>query len=80
MVKTKVSSGEYATESEVIRDGLRSLIARDAAIEKWLREEVAPTFDAVMDGTEPLLTPEEVKRNLSAYITEITKRGRAGTE
>lgn len=80
MVKTKVSSGEYATESEVIRDGLRSLIARDAAIEKWLREEVAPTFDAVMDGTEPLLTPEEVKQNLSVYIAEVNKRGRAAAE
>ena len=34
MVKAKVSSGEYATESEVIRDGLRTLAARDAAVEK----------------------------------------------
>jgi len=29
-----VASGEYATESEVIRDGLRALAARDAAMEK----------------------------------------------
>lgn len=28
MVKAKVASGEYATESEVIRDGLRTLVAR----------------------------------------------------
>jgi antitoxin ParD1/3/4 len=46
MVKDKVASGEYATESEVIRDGLRTLAARDAAIERWLREEVAPAYDA----------------------------------
>jgi antitoxin ParD1/3/4 len=46
MVKDKVASGEYATESEVIRDGLRTLAARDAAVEKWLREEVAPAYDA----------------------------------
>ena len=32
MVKAKVSSGEYATESDVIRDGLRTLQARDAAL------------------------------------------------
>jgi antitoxin ParD1/3/4 len=80
MVKDKVLSGDYASESEVIRDGLRSLMARDAAIEKWLVEEVVPTFDAVMAGTEPLLTPEEVKRNLNAHIDEITKRGRAAAE
>jgi antitoxin ParD1/3/4 len=46
MVKAKVTSGEYATESEVIRDGLRTLAARDAAVERWLREEVAAAYDA----------------------------------
>jgi putative addiction module CopG family antidote len=45
MVKAKVASGEYATESEVIRDGLRALQARDAAVEGWLRDEVAKSYD-----------------------------------
>jgi antitoxin ParD1/3/4 len=45
MVKAKVASGEYATESEVIRDGLRALQARDAAVESWLRNEVAKSYD-----------------------------------
>ena len=58
MVKEKVAAGEYATESEVIRDGLRALLARDAALERRLREEVAPTYDGVMAGTEPLVSPE----------------------
>lgn len=31
-VKAKVLAGEYATESEVIRDGLRALMAQDRAI------------------------------------------------
>jgi putative addiction module CopG family antidote len=41
-IKAKVASGEYATESEVIRDGLRVLMARDRAVETWLHEQVAP--------------------------------------
>ena len=45
MVKAKVASGEYATESEVIRDGLRTLQARDAAVESWLKGEVAKSYD-----------------------------------
>ena len=45
MVKAKVASGEYATESEVVRDGLRTLLARDAALENWLRGEVAKSYD-----------------------------------
>jgi antitoxin ParD1/3/4 len=45
MVRDKVASGEYASESEVIRDGLRILRARDAAVEKWLRGEIAKMGD-----------------------------------
>lgn len=40
-----------------MRAGLRALQERDEAIERWLREEVAPTFDAVKNGgmaTHPL--------------------------
>lgn len=32
-LRAKVRSGEYASESEVIREGLRTLLARDAAVE-----------------------------------------------
>lgn len=46
-VRAKVASGEYATESEVIRDGLRALMARDEAVEAWLRTEVAAAHDAL---------------------------------
>lgn len=44
-VRAKVASGEYATESEVIRDGLRALLARDRAVEEWLRKDVAAAYD-----------------------------------
>lgn len=46
-VRAKVASGEYASESEVIRDGLRALQARDRAVEHWLRQEVLPAYDAM---------------------------------
>lgn len=47
VVKTKVAGGEYATESEVIRDGLRALMARDRAVDNWLLQEVGPAYDAM---------------------------------
>lgn len=59
MVKAKVSSGEYATESEVIRDGLRTLAARDAAVERWLREDVVPSYDRVVADPEGTTLPAE---------------------
>ena len=46
-VRAKVASGEYASESEVIRDGLRALQARDKAVEQWLRNEVVPAYQAL---------------------------------
>ena len=46
-VRAKVASGEYASESEVIRDGLRALQARDRAVEQWLRDEVVPAYQAL---------------------------------
>lgn len=44
-VRAKVASGEYASESEVIREGLRALQARDKAMEAWLHKEIAPALD-----------------------------------
>ncbi len=79
MVKDKVSSGEYATESEVIRDGLRTLAARDAAVERWLREEVAPTIADARARPEVLLTATQVKNNLMDQIDRLTAKA-AGDE
>ncbi len=42
-----VKSGSYASASEVVRAGLRSLQERDQAVERWLREEVASADDAI---------------------------------
>ena len=55
-----VQSGTYATSSEVIRAGLRALQERDAAVERWLREEVAPTYDAWKAGPGKGISPEEM--------------------
>jgi len=46
-IDAKVDSGAYATSSEVIRAGLRALQERDAAVERWLQDEVAPVYDAM---------------------------------
>ena len=55
-----VESGAYATSSEVIRDGLRALQERNAAVERWLREEVAPTYDRWKADPSGALTPDEM--------------------
>lgn len=65
-VRARVSSGSYASESEVIRDGLRALEAREKAIEQWLREDAASIFDAMRQQPERARTIEDVSASLAA--------------
>lgn len=64
MVRAKVESGEYASESGVIRDGLRSLRARDLVFERWLREQVAPAHDALAGDPRRAIPVGDVKTDL----------------
>jgi antitoxin ParD1/3/4 len=64
IVKAKVASGAYASESEVIREGLRALMERERAVEAWLREEVAPAYDAMKADPERAVTAEAVRARL----------------
>ncbi len=66
VVKEKVRSGEYASESEVIRDGLRALLARDRAVENWLVQQVGPAYDALKADPSRVLTADEVRASLAA--------------
>ena len=64
-VRAKVASGEYASESEVIRDGLRLLAARDRAIDSWFRAEVVPAAQALADDPERALSAQQVRGHLA---------------
>jgi putative addiction module CopG family antidote len=66
VIKAKVQSGEYATESEVIRDGLRILLARDRAVESWLHNQVGPAYDALKADPSTAVTADHVRKSLAA--------------
>lgn len=65
-VRAKVASGEYATESEVIRDGLRVLMARDQAVDAWLRTKVASAYDALKKAPSRAVSASQVRARLAA--------------
>jgi antitoxin ParD1/3/4 len=65
-VKSKVAAGEYATESEVIRDGLRALLARDRAVENWLQSQVVPAYEALKADRSRAITVAGVRKRLAA--------------
>jgi len=64
-VKAKVEVGDYATESEVIREGLRALLARDRAVESWLRSAVAAAYDEAKIAPERLVDSTELRHRLA---------------
>ena len=64
-VKSKVLTGEYATESEVIRDGLRALLARDRAVESWLHGQIGPADDALKSDPTRAVSVAQVRARLA---------------
>ena len=74
IVKTKVAAGEYATESEVIRDGLRVLVARDRAVENWLWQEVGPAHDALKADPARAVAVDKVRAALAAEHKQATAK------
>jgi Arc/MetJ-type ribon-helix-helix transcriptional regulator len=66
VVQEKVRSAEYASESEVIRDGFRALLARDRVVENWLVQQVGPAYDALKADRSRALMADEVRARLAA--------------
>lgn len=64
-VQAKVVAGEYASESEVVREGLRALQARDRAQERWLREDVAAIYDAMAADPSRGRSLDQVRASLA---------------
>jgi putative addiction module CopG family antidote len=73
LVRTKVASGEYASESEVIRDGLRALQARDRAVENWLRKQVVAAYDAMKADPSRAVSGQDLRNALAAEHKRATK-------
>ena len=67
MVREKVESGNYASESEVIRDGLRALQREDAALEHWLRTEAVAAYDAMKADPSRGMTVDQALIKLAEH-------------
>ena len=73
-VRAKIAAGEYATESEVVRDGLRMLLAHDRMVEMWLRDQVAPAFDAIKADPVGAVRGDSVRARLVAEHNATKKK------
>ena len=69
-----MKSGAYDSVSEVIGAGLKALQDRDAKVQRWLREQVGPAYDAVQADPSSAIPASDVEAALSrrAARTNLT--------
>jgi antitoxin ParD1/3/4 len=71
----RVTAGDYASESEVIRDGLRALFARDEAVETWLRSEVTASYDELRADPRRAISSADLRAHLAElHARQATER------
>jgi putative addiction module CopG family antidote len=75
LVRSKVESGEYASESEVIRDGLRALQLHERALDAWLREQAATAYDAIKVDPARAVSARRVRASLAEAHRSSLKAG-----
>jgi antitoxin ParD1/3/4 len=66
-IDKQVASGTYASGSEVVRAGLRALQERNAAVDRWLTEDVVPVYDAMKSDPKRGIPAEEVFAAIRAH-------------
>lgn len=75
-VRGRVASGQYATESEVIREGLRALKAQDEALEHWLRTEGIARYEAFKREPTSVKSAADVFADLRKHHERRLKKER----
>jgi|HubBroStandDraft_1064217.scaffolds.fasta_scaffold16686_3 antitoxin ParD1/3/4 len=76
-VRQKASSGEYASESEVVREGLRALQERNVAVERWLRTEGIAAYDEYVVDPASAVSVEEAFDQALEELRDETPKQRA---
>jgi antitoxin ParD1/3/4 len=65
-VRAKVASGQFASESDVVVEALRTLEDRDQCVEQWLRTEVLEAYDEIEADPGSGVSLNEVRESLAA--------------
>jgi antitoxin ParD1/3/4 len=71
-----VKSGSYASVSEVVRAGIQVLQDQDTAVDRWLRDDVVPVFDAMQADLARGVPVDSVRARLQARHTDRIVKSR----
>lgn len=70
-IKARVDSGEYASQGDVVLNGMRLLseednLLHDSEVEQWLRTVVVPIADATLADPARSIEAEQVRAHFAA--------------
>jgi antitoxin ParD1/3/4 len=74
-VRAKVRSGEYASEADVVREGLDVLKQENEERERWEREVLLPAYERYKSDPSTGVPIEEVQRRIETRRRERLKAG-----
>ncbi|MFT0174562.1 type II toxin-antitoxin system ParD family antitoxin [Paraburkholderia mimosarum] len=76
-VRERTAEGDYNSDSEVVRDGLRLLKERDNAVRQWLAEKVVPGYLQYKANPESAMTREQIEQQLDRDRSQRRAKKRA---
>ncbi|KQW29191.1 hypothetical protein ASE36_12095 [Rhizobium sp. Root274] len=76
LVRAKVASGAFASEVDVVEEGLRTLVERDKGIERWLRDDVAPVYDAYKADPSVARSVDDAFDDLDVFMARTEGQAR----
>ena len=71
-VQSKVASGEFASESEVIREGIAALQDKDAGFEAWAREVAVPAYERLLANPSRGIPLDQIRANLESRLRPLS--------
>lgn len=78
-MRARVASGQYASESEVVREALDEFDDKDRIyeerLERWLRTEGVAAYEAWKANPDDVFTVDEVREHLRARREREDRQG-----
>jgi antitoxin ParD1/3/4 len=69
----RIALGQFASESDMVRQGLIALDTQETEVEHWFHQQVAPAYDAYKTGMTRTSGISEAMLRLDAEMDRIDK-------
>lgn len=64
MIERKIEQGYYASMSEAVRDGIRTLMDKQMAFDTWLQEDVVKAYEESMGNPDSRVPADDILKRI----------------